>query len=74
MITDPPFGDNIFYSDLSNFFYAWLRLPLSGQNLSLICSARRKNAECSQEALTPRADSGGKGQRPLSIAADRMLD
>ena len=24
VITDPPFGDNIFYSDLSNFFYAWL--------------------------------------------------
>ena len=28
VITDPPFGDNIFYSDLANFFHAWLRLPL----------------------------------------------
>ncbi len=28
VITDPPFGDNIYYSDLANFFYAWLRLPL----------------------------------------------
>jgi hypothetical protein len=28
VITDPPFGDNIFYSDLSNFFYVWLRLYL----------------------------------------------
>jgi putative DNA methylase len=27
-ITDPPFGDNVFYSDLANFFYVWLRLPL----------------------------------------------
>lgn len=28
VITDPPFGNNLFYADLSDFFYAWLRLPL----------------------------------------------
>lgn len=28
VITDPPFGDNLFYGDLSNFFYVWLRLVL----------------------------------------------
>ncbi|MGC9260191.1 MAG: DUF1156 domain-containing protein, partial [Phycisphaerae bacterium] len=28
VITDPPFGDNLFYGDLSNFFYVWLRLLL----------------------------------------------
>ena len=28
IITDPPFGDNLFYGDLSNFFYVWLRLAL----------------------------------------------
>jgi putative DNA methylase len=28
VITDPPFGDNVFYGDLSNFFYVWLRLSL----------------------------------------------
>ncbi|MBP7052833.1 MAG: DUF1156 domain-containing protein [Phycisphaerae bacterium] len=28
VITDPPFGDNVFYGDLSNFFYVWLRLAL----------------------------------------------
>ena len=27
-MTDPPFGDNFIYSELANFFYAWLRLPL----------------------------------------------
>lgn len=26
--TDPPYYDNIGYSDLSDFFYVWLRLPL----------------------------------------------
>lgn len=28
VITDPPFGALIHYSDLSDFFFSWLRLPL----------------------------------------------
>jgi putative DNA methylase len=28
VITDPPFGNNVFYADLADFFYAWLRIPL----------------------------------------------
>jgi putative DNA methylase len=28
IITDPPFGDNIQYSELADFFYVWLRLVL----------------------------------------------
>lgn len=28
VITDPPFGDNIYYADCADFFYSWLRLPL----------------------------------------------
>ncbi len=31
VITDPPFGDNVFYGDLSNFFYVWLRLALKSR-------------------------------------------
>jgi len=27
-ITDPPFGNNLFYADLADFFYVWLRIPL----------------------------------------------
>ena len=27
-ITDPPFGNNLFYADLADFFYAWVRIPL----------------------------------------------
>ncbi len=27
-ITDPPFGNNLFYGDLADFFYVWMRLPL----------------------------------------------
>lgn len=28
VITDPPFGGNLFYADLADFFYVWLRIPL----------------------------------------------
>jgi len=30
-ITDPPFGGLLFYAELSNFFYVWLRLGLRGR-------------------------------------------
>jgi putative DNA methylase len=51
VITDPPFGDNIFYSDLSNFFHAWLRLPLRREYPELFEPTKTPNA---QEALAPR--------------------
>jgi hypothetical protein len=28
IITDPPFGDNLYYADMADFFYVWMRLPL----------------------------------------------
>ncbi|MCL7412858.1 MAG: hypothetical protein M8353_04470, partial [ANME-2 cluster archaeon] len=28
VITDPPFGNNLFYADMADFFYVWLRIPL----------------------------------------------
>jgi putative DNA methylase len=30
VITDPPFGNNLFYADLADFFYVWMRIPLLG--------------------------------------------
>ncbi len=51
VITDPPFGDNIFYSDLSNFFHVWLRLPLRHEYPKLFEPVKTPNA---QEALAPR--------------------
>lgn len=52
VITDPPFGDNLFYSDLANFFFAWLRIPLRGEYPPLFTPTQTPNA---QEALKPRA-------------------
>lgn len=31
VVTDPPFGDLIQYSELSDFFYVWLKIALSGR-------------------------------------------
>ncbi len=28
VITDPPFGDNLYYADMADFFYVWLRIPM----------------------------------------------
>jgi hypothetical protein len=28
VITDPPFGNNLYYADMADFFYVWLRIPL----------------------------------------------
>ena len=49
VITDPPFGDNIFYADLADFFYSWLKIPLSKtyqDNFSSDCTPK------AQEAIT----------------------
>lgn len=51
VITDFPFGDNIFYSDLANFFHAWLRLPLRKEYPELFGPEKTPSA---QEALAPR--------------------
>lgn len=29
VITDPPFGNLLYYADLADFFFSWLRIPLS---------------------------------------------
>lgn len=29
VITDPPFGNLVYYADLADFFHVWLRIPLS---------------------------------------------
>lgn len=29
VITDPPFGNNLYYADLADFFFVWLKIPLN---------------------------------------------
>ncbi len=35
VVTDPPYADNVNYSELSDFFYVWLKLLLSNSSLVL---------------------------------------
>jgi len=77
VITDPPFGDNIYYSDLSNFFYAWLRVTLKDIYPEYFGPTRTPSA---QEALKPRALSDSEGDKhyydrltPCWVEACRVL-
>jgi len=45
VITDPPYYNNVLYSELSDFYYVWLRLILGDRY------------ECFQQEHTPRAES-----------------
>lgn len=49
VITDPPFGDNVFYADLADFFYVWLRIPM------LRWYANQPQAEYFRLPATPKA-------------------
>ncbi len=39
VITDPPFGDLLFYAELSDFFYVWLRVALKSHYPNIFESA-----------------------------------
>lgn len=45
VITDPPYYDNVIYSEISNFFYSWLRVALKDQYTAF------------EPESTPRAES-----------------
>jgi len=42
VVTDPPFFDNVHYSELADFFYAW-QLPLFGDHKPKTTTTRNKN-------------------------------
>ncbi len=68
VITDPPFGGLLHYSELSDFFYAWLRLGLSEEFPELFVPEETPKA---LEAVANRArqpdDADGFYQRVLSM-------
>lgn len=60
VITDPPFGDNIYYSDLANFFYAWLRLPLKSKYPELFDRKLADNSGVENASKTPSTQEAVK--------------
>ena len=67
VITDPPFGGLLHYSELSDFFYVWLRLALKGEYPDYFTAEYTPK---SLEAVANRArepeDSDGFYQRVLT--------
>jgi hypothetical protein len=53
VISDPPFGDNVFYADLADFFYVWLRRPLSRWYPQIFAAPETNKV---QEAITNPAE------------------
>jgi hypothetical protein len=45
VITDPPYADNVNYSEVADFFYVWLRLALSKDYLAFAPEFTPKNEE-----------------------------
>lgn len=59
--TDPPYYDNIGYSDLSDFFYVWLRRSLKGVHPSLFSTMLVPKAE--ELVANPYRHGGKDGAR-----------
>jgi putative DNA methylase len=57
--TDPPYYDNIGYSDLSDFFYVWLRRSLGGVYPALLSTILVPKAE--ELVANPHRHGGGEG-------------
>jgi adenine-specific DNA methylase len=67
VITDPPFGDNIQYAELSDFFYVWLRLGLKHIHPDVFSSELTlKSLEAVTNASREPDDPDGFYQRLLT--------
>lgn len=73
VITDPPFGDNLQYSELAEFFWVWLSKPLSmlfPENVTSNISPRSLEA-VSNKARHPGQDKDG--MKKCDVMYDRLL-
>jgi putative DNA methylase len=71
VITDPPYYDNISYSDLSDYFYAWLQQsigPLYPEHLSGPATPKRK------EAVAARYRHDGDRDKAMQAYDDMMAE
>lgn len=73
VVTDPPFGDNLNYSELADFFLVWLQKPLSKIFPKIFTSPESPKA---LEAVANKARHPGEtegGQRNADVMYDRLL-
>jgi len=64
--TDPPYYDNIGYSDLSDYFYVWLRRSLSTIHSKTVGTLLTPKAE--ELVANPNRHSGKKGAEAFFVA------
>jgi hypothetical protein len=76
VITDPPYADNVNYSELADFFYVWLRLALKSRYPQFLPEytpkieeiveneTRGKSLEEFQDGLTEVLEKSGRRLRP----------
>jgi adenine-specific DNA methylase len=73
VITDPPFGDNLNYSELADFFLVWLQRPLSKIFPDVFQSPespKRLEAVANKARHPGNTDSG---ERKADVEYDRLL-
>ncbi len=68
VITDPPFGDNFIYSEMANFFYAWLRIPLSTWYEQFKGIKDSPNAQEAVKNVAHHADDGDEFYQSMMTA------
>lgn len=70
VVTDPPYYSSIFYSDLSNFFYVWLRRivgDLYPEHFASITPPKKR------EAVAQASEHGGDGEKAEEHYRTMML-
>jgi putative DNA methylase len=73
IITDPPFGDNVNYAELADFFLVWLSKPLSKIFPDVFASSESPKT---LEAVTNKARHPGEdehGMKKADLMYDRLL-
>jgi len=62
IVTDPPYRDDVAYSELSDFYYVWLKRALSDDNLAPRFHADALIYNTQWESLAPREISYNEGR------------
>ena len=66
VITDPPFGNNVQYSELADFFHVWLRIALKGRYPHMEFEHTPKALEAVVNPVRHKADADDFYQRVLT--------
>jgi putative DNA methylase len=77
VITDPPFGNNLYYADLADFFYVWIKrglLQLGPQSEALAIFSKSRTPHAAEAVVNPaeHPDDREKWEQEIFIAEDTV--